>query len=272
MSRICESSIARAIVAALFLVTAASATVTGFVNITSGNGLATASGVSLMWGCDSTAIDVVAPNTCGQSQIGGGTTLTSTGGTPPLNSAVYLKDLGNAPIANFMEFDNSLGNAIAIFVNLASFGPLPGANCDNNLNTNCVIFNGAPLQLLNTAVGVTATLDIIGTATDSSANVSNFSGAFTTQLNTQSTGITGHGAFGQLTDADIQAFFGCPSGASGPGACNPASLTKTIASTHSGTFQATFASVPEPQTTALVLGGLLVLLGRVGMRRYSRGR
>jgi hypothetical protein len=41
-------------------------------------------------------------------------------------------------------------------------------------------------------------------------------------------------------------------------------------SSQSGTFTA--ASVPEPQTTALVLGGLLVLLGRVGMRRYSRGR
>ena len=272
MSRICESPIARAIVAALFLVTAASATVTGFVNITSGDGQATASGLSLMWGCDTTAIFVVAPNTCGQSQIGGGTTLSSTGGTPPLNSAVYIKNLGNAPITNFMEFDNSTGTAIAIFVNLASFGVLPGSNCDNNLNTNCAIFNGAPLQLLNTAVGVTATLDIIGTATDSSGNVSNFSGAFTTQLNTQSTGITGHGAFGQLTDADVQAFFGCPTGASGPGACNPASLNKTISSTHSGTFQATFTAIPEPETTALVLGGLLILLGKVGMRRLSRSR
>jgi len=126
--------------------------------------------------------------------------------------------------------------------------------------------------LQNTASGVTATLGTFGTATDSSGNLSTFSGSFTTQLTTLSTGITGTGAGGVLTDADIQAFFGCPSGASGPGSCTPAGLAKSIASTHSGTFQATFSQVPEPQTTALVLGGLLVLLGRVGMRRLNRNR
>lgn len=43
-----------------------------------------------------------------------------------------------------------------------------------------------------------------------------------------------------------------------------------VTSGHHGDFTITVASVPEPQTTALVLGGLLVLLGRVGMRRLGR--
>jgi len=43
-------------------------------------------------------------------------------------------------------------------------------------------------------------------------------------------------------------------------------------STYSSNLSLVLTTVPEPQTTALVLGGLLVLLGRVGMRRYSRGR
>jgi len=34
----------------------------------------------------------------------------------------------------------------------------------------------------------------------------------------------------------------------------------------------TLQLVPEPQTTALVLGGLLVLLGKVGIRRFNRSR
>jgi hypothetical protein len=46
--------------------------------------------------------------------------------------------------------------------------------------------------------------------------------------------------------------------------------TVTAAFGQQGTL--TLQTIPEPQTTALVLGGLLVLLGRVGMRRYSRGR
>jgi hypothetical protein len=43
-------------------------------------------------------------------------------------------------------------------------------------------------------------------------------------------------------------------------------------STYSSNLSLVLTTVPEPQTTALVLGGLLVLLGRFGMRRYSRGR
>jgi hypothetical protein len=43
-----------------------------------------------------------------------------------------------------------------------------------------------------------------------------------------------------------------------------------VTSGHHGDFTITFSQVPEPQTTALVLGGLLIMLGRFGMRRYKR--
>jgi hypothetical protein len=276
MHRIMNVTIVCAI-AAFFFVTTASATVIGSLNISSGNALATASGTSIAWGCDTTAGGTALATgfTCAQSQVGSGTTLSSTGGTPAVNSGVFIKDFNigtTIPIANFMQLDNSTGTAIAISVNLTGFGTLPPSNCSTALFATCVVFNGEPLQLSNTSSGVTATLGVFGTATDSSSNVSNFSGSFTTQLTTMSTGITGTGAGGALTNADIQAFFGCPSGASGPGVCSPTALLKTISSTHSGTFQATFTAVPEPQTTALVLGGLLVLLGRVGMRRFNRSR
>ena len=86
-------------------------------------------------------------------------------------------------------------------------------------------------------------LAVGGTATDASSHVSTWTGAFTTQV--------------ALTPAQIQDMI---------------NSDKSISSSYSGTFTASFNPVPEPQTTALVLGGLLVLLGRFGMRRYSRGR
>ena len=44
----------------------------------------------------------------------------------------------------------------------------------------------------------------------------------------------------------------------------------TITQAYGETGTLTIEVVPEPQTTALVLGGLLVLLGKVGMRRFKR--
>lgn len=48
--------------------------------------------------------------------------------------------------------------------------------------------------------------------------------------------------------------------------------TGTVTSAFGQQGTLTLQLVPEPQTTALVLGGLLVLLGKVGIRRFNRGR
>ena len=45
-----------------------------------------------------------------------------------------------------------------------------------------------------------------------------------------------------------------------------------VTSGEHGDFTITFNQVPEPATTALVLGGFLLLLGKVGMRRFNRSR
>ena len=46
-----------------------------------------------------------------------------------------------------------------------------------------------------------------------------------------------------------------------------------VTSGHHGDFTITFNQVPEPATSSLaLLGGLLVLLGRVGIRRFNRNR
>jgi len=82
--------------------------------------------------------------------------------------------------------------------------------------------------------------------------VSSWFGAFSTQIS--SCGVAGTGC----TTGQVQDIINSVGG--------------HIDSSYAASFSATFSAVPEPQTTALVLGGLLVLLGRVGMRRYSRGR
>ena len=102
-------------------------------------------------------------------------------------------------------------------------------------------YNGIDLRTGKPRTGVQ--LAVGGTARDASTNVSAWTGEFTTQVS--------------MTPGDIQ---------------DAINGDKSIFSSYSGTFTANFTPVPEPQTTALVLGGLLVLLGRFGMRRYSRGR
>jgi hypothetical protein len=46
----------------------------------------------------------------------------------------------------------------------------------------------------------------------------------------------------------------------------------TINQAYGETGTLTIQTVPEPATTALVLGGVLLLLGKVGMRRFNRSR
>ena len=102
------------------------------------------------------------------------------------------------------------------------------------------------------AVGVQ--LHVSGTATDGGPNVSNWAGAFTTQISA----CGPNGAAQGCTPGQIQDIINSVGG--------------HIDSSYSASFTANFTTVPEPESIALVLGGLLVLLGRVGMRRFNQGR
>jgi len=104
-------------------------------------------------------------------------------------------------------------------------------------------------NLANTPNGSTASFGLAGTVRRiSTGAVTPWNGTFTAQF-TNDPGTT---------DGSYQAVL------------NQLITTGSVTSSYSATFAAT--TIPEPQTTALVLGGLLVLLGRVGMRRYNRGR
>ncbi len=99
------------------------------------------------------------------------------------------------------------------------------------------------------AVGVQ--LHVSGTATDGGPNVSSWQGAFTTQIS-----ACGSTPSNGCTPGQVQDIINSQGG--------------HIDSSYSASFSASFTAIPEPQTTALVLGGLLILLGKVGMRRLSR--
>jgi hypothetical protein len=124
-------------------------------------------------------------------------------------------------------------------------GPVAGQNCTPALPTLITATNPmglSPFNLQNTQTGSTASFSLAGNARRiSTGEISAFSGVFTAQFT-----------------VPYQTYL--PTIASGG----------SVTNSYSATFNAT--TIPEPQTTALVLGGLLVLLGRVGMRRYNRGR
>ena len=100
----------------------------------------------------------------------------------------------------------------------------------------------SPFNLQNTPTGSEANFSVAGTARNlATGETSSFTGVISAEFN-----------------VPYQNYL--PTIASGG----------SITNAYSATFTAT--TVPEPQTTALVLGGLLVLLGRVGMRRFNRSR
>ena len=107
----------------------------------------------------------------------------------------------------------------------------------------------SPFNLANTQTGSTASFDVGGIAHRLSTGETSifrgeFSATFTSTPNT--------------TDKSYQALLAT------------LSTGGTISSTYSATFAATI--IPEPGTTALVLGGLLVLAGTSFRRRFSRLR
>jgi hypothetical protein len=150
-----------------------------------------------------------------------------------------------------------------------SWPPGPGsANTDcSTANANglsCSVFAGSPGVLTYQNGHTVVSLGVAGKASDTGvgglAAGSNYTGGFSQTY----TDLLPNGT--APTPRNIQLYF-CPTGV-----CQPSDFTsgRSLTSSQSGSFTA--SAVPEPQTTALVLGGLLVLLGRFGMRRYNRGR
>ena len=196
-------------------------------------------------------------STCPSGVLGTAGCLDSGAGFSP-NEAIQvfspLTPTTPLPVANFLTFaGNGITHATLIY-SLTSLGPgSANTNCQTlSIGDSCSVFAGAPLILTRTASGTEANLSVMGFATDG-AGTSAYVGEFQSPIS-------------GMTPGQIQLFF-CPSGT-----CTPSDFAsgKTISRSQSGDFVA--ATIPEPQTTALVLGGLLVLLGRVGMRRFNRSR
>jgi hypothetical protein len=156
------------------------------------------------------------------------------------------------PIADFLTFAGNGSTHATLVYSLTGLGPgSTNTNCQGlTIGESCSVFAGAPLILTDTASGTEANLSVAGMASDGTSSVA-YVGEFQSPIS-------------GLTPGQIQLLF-CPSGT-----CTAADFTSgtSITRSQSGDFVANV--VPEPQTTALVLGGLLVLLGRVGMRRYNR--
>ena len=157
------------------------------------------------------------------------------------------------PVANFLTFaGNGTAHATLVY-SLVTLGPgSSNTNCQSlGIGDSCSVFAGAPLVLTRTASGTEANLSVFGLANDGTG-ATPYAGEFQSPIS-------------GMTPGQIQLFF-CPTGT-----CTAADFAsgRSITRSQSGDFVAN--TVPEPQTTALVLGGLLVLLGKVGMRRYNRG-
>jgi hypothetical protein len=158
------------------------------------------------------------------------------------------------PIADFLTFAGNGVTHAPLVYSLTALGPgSANTNCQGlTIGESCSVFAGAPLVLTDTASGTEANLSVSGTASDGTSSVA-YVGEFQSPIS-------------GMTPGQIQLFF-CPSGT-----CTPADFASGLSITRSQSGDFVANVVPEPQTTALVLGGLLVLLGRVGMRRYNRSR
>jgi hypothetical protein len=171
-----------------------------------------------------------------------------------INGGMTLTATTPLPVANWMTFAGNGVTHVPLVYSLTGLGPgSSNLNCQGlAIGQSCSVASGEPLILTRTASGTEANLSTMGFASDGTGAVP-YVGEFQSPI-------------AGMTPGDIQLFF-CPSGT-----CTAADFAsgKSITRSQSGDFVANI--VPEPQTTALVLGGLLVLLGRVGMRRYNRSR
>jgi hypothetical protein len=257
MYRISDSFIVRAAVAALFLVTAASASVIGNLDIGTG-GMITVTLTSATFSPDPSSTP---PGPPWDAEVAVGTSLTFTGGPLATTEGVDISSpltpgsVGENDFLTFAAHPN-------LVYSLTGIGPgSSDTNCAavTTIGQSCSVFAGSPIVLTLTGNGTSASFSVAGKTSDTGtaglASGSNYNGTFSEPL----VKPLPNGA--APTPANIQAYF-CPGGV-----CDS---TKSISTPFSGNFFAT--TVPEPQTTALVLGGLLVLLGKVGMRRLNRSR
>ncbi len=196
---------------------------------------------------------------------GGGTGCIATGnqtlvnfvGGGPLvsgDTSGLIKDLtfpGPSPILDFMFFTDQPN----LHFDLVGVGPGPTSTaCATTLDPNapaCTVFVGSPIKLSPTSSGTTVSLSANGTASDLSADVSNWIGDYST-------------TFPGITPAQLQSAIN--SGTPLSGFCSGGACT----STYSGTFVVTFTpgpTVPEPLSLVLIGGGLI---GLACMRRFKR--
>jgi hypothetical protein len=257
MNRISNSIIMRAVFAALFLVTVASASVMGNLDIGSG-GMITVTITSATFSPDPSSTPAGPP---WDAEVAVGTSLTFTGSPLLTTEGVDISSPLTAASVGENNFLTFAAHPLLVY-SLLGIGPgSSNTNCAAavNVGDSCSVFAGSPIILTRTSNGTSASFSVNGKASDTGAaglaTASTYNGTLSEPLvQPLPNGLA-------PTPANIQAYF-CPGGV-----CDQ---TKSISTPFSGNFFAT--TVPEPQTTALVLGGLLVLLGKVGMRRLNRSR
>jgi hypothetical protein len=169
-------------------------------------------------------------------QLGTLTAITSVGNgsLTPASPAGTINDLPPATgIVGFMSFG-------ALHFDLAAvggFGPGSGTSCSSNpgLGSSCSV-PGSPFLLTNSGSGTTVTLSAHGTIADTVGPISDWNGAFTTQI-------------AGVLPATIQTTI------LGGG---------TITSTFSGEFN--IVPIPEPVSAWLIGGGLIVFAAIKGRK------
>jgi hypothetical protein len=211
----------------------------------------------------------LAPCPAPAPQTGNFTTTTGTGSFAPYTTqGGYDQSLSQATtplnqtflLSNFLVFSNSPGNPvlppdIALDLSFIFLGVNPQAPCTAApaVGQTCTpAFPGlvtaanplglSALNLQNTQTGSTASISFSGTARRiSTGEVSNFTGVLSSQF----------------ANMSYQQFLGVLAGGG------------SVMNSYSATFTAT-PVIPEPQTTVLVAGGLLLVLGGCFRRRFLR--
>ncbi len=163
-----------------------------------------------------------------------GTSVAFLGGTLGAGVAGNIKNLtaGGGTVDQFMMFTGVSTPTVMDFMltGLPAATATNGTNCaSTTLGQSCVTFAGSPFLLTNLGANTAVSLTALGTVSDANG-LSNWSGAYTTQLTQTVTSI-------QTTIL-----------AGG-----------SVSSTYSAQFGVTIAGIPEPVTALLISSGLIAL-------------